>query len=471
MERDLIVYQFSRCKVEVGDLTDFLTRFAPESLPRDQRLAQLMDALVFCVEGYDEDEREIHSIPEVRAFYRKFHEAWPYWLYFCNLDQDVLRTMVLCCMESFVALKKDDQPDVMVEFDPPELLRFISRDFAPMNAMCERAGLSEEQIERRTRAVFEYFNLPCNAQPTSANAPTASSTMTVPEILKELEPYTGRFPMQAIRAAIAHREAITPELLRVVEAVAQDPVAFAAREGYMLHLFAMYLLAQFREQRAYRPLVKMFSAPGETPFDLAGDTVTEGLHNILASVYDGDPTPIEGLVEGENVNEYVRYAAIDTFIVLVESNQMSREEVVAYFRSLFQGKLKRTQSHVWNGLVCAVADLPAPELLEEVRQAYRNDLVDRSFARLEGIERDLSHPDRRRRERFAVITDVIAEMEWWAAFQPDDVKPSGQLSAAAPAPVPTSAVPAPRPQGVKVGRNDPCPCGSGKKYKKCCGKN
>jgi len=23
---------------------------------------------------------------------------------------------------------------------------------------------------------------------------------------------------------------------------------------------------------------------------------------------------------------------------------------------------------------------------------------------------------------------------------------------------------------AKVGRNDPCPCGSGKKYKKCCGK-
>lgn len=23
--------------------------------------------------------------------------------------------------------------------------------------------------------------------------------------------------------------------------------------------------------------------------------------------------------------------------------------------------------------------------------------------------------------------------------------------------------------GAKVGRNDPCPCGSGKKYKKCCG--
>ena len=27
-----------------------------------------------------------------------------------------------------------------------------------------------------------------------------------------------------------------------------------------------------------------------------------------------------------------------------------------------------------------------------------------------------------------------------------------------------------RNEGPKVGRNDPCPCGSGKKFKKCCGK-
>jgi len=33
------------------------------------------------------------------------------------------------------------------------------------------------------------------------------------------------------------------------------------------------------------------------------------------------------------------------------------------------------------------------------------------------------------------------------------------------APTPEQAI---RP-GPKVGRNDPCPCGSGKKYKKCCG--
>ena len=32
-----------------------------------------------------------------------------------------------------------------------------------------------------------------------------------------------------------------------------------------------------------------------------------------------------------------------------------------------------------------------------------------------------------------------------------------------------TAVKTVRRQGAKVGRNAPCPCGSGKKYKKCCG--
>jgi preprotein translocase subunit SecA len=35
---------------------------------------------------------------------------------------------------------------------------------------------------------------------------------------------------------------------------------------------------------------------------------------------------------------------------------------------------------------------------------------------------------------------------------------------------PTTSSPTSQPETPKVGRNEPCPCGSGKKYKKCCGK-
>ena len=297
--------------------------------------------------------------------------------------------------------------------------------------------------------------------------------MTIPEILKELEPYTGRFPRKAMQAAIEQREAITPELLRVVEAVADDPVKHAEREDYMLHLFALFLLAQFREKRAYAPIVEMVSAPGETPFDLVGDTVTEGLSQILASVYDGNPAPLHGLVESEAVNEYVRSAALDAFLVLEHAGQMPRAEVVEYFRSLFHGKLQRTHSYAWDGLVCAVADLPAHELLEEVRQAYAEGLVDDTVADLEGIEQDIATPKPWRRDRQHLITDAIAEMEWWAAFDPKEEwprkLPEPEASPTLPAPA-RYVAPQPVVREPKIGRNDPCPCGSGKKYKKCCGK-
>jgi len=175
--------------------------------------------------------------------------------------------------------------------------------------------------------------------------------------------------MEAMRAAIERREAITPELLRVLESVAAAPADWAERKDNMLPMFALFLLAQFREMPSYPLIVNIVSAPGEIPFDLFGDTITEGLSQILASVYDGNPGPLQGLVESEQVNDFVRGAALNTFLVLDHTEQMPRDKVVAYFSSLFHGKLPRAPSYAWSSLVCAVADLPAPELVEEVRQA------------------------------------------------------------------------------------------------------
>jgi hypothetical protein len=218
------------------------------------------------------------------------------------------------------------------------------------------------------------------------------------------------------------------------------------------------------------------SAPGEIPFDLFGDTITEGLSQVFASVYDGNPAPLHGLVENEQVNEFVRSAALNTFLVLEHTDQMPRDTVLEYIRSLFHGKLQRTPSYAWSSLVCVVADLPAPELLEDVRQAYADGFVDTMVADLEGIERDANAPKPRRRDRQHLITDAIAEMEWWASFHPEDSWPKKMPNTDIPMPsppphVPTSyAAPKPYVSEPKIGRNDRCPCGSGKKYKKCCGK-
>jgi hypothetical protein len=59
----------------------------------------------------------------------------------------------------------DGQPTVGVQCDPVELLRFLSRDFTPMNIICDRGQMSERGIYDRSKAVFEHFGLPFDAEP------------------------------------------------------------------------------------------------------------------------------------------------------------------------------------------------------------------------------------------------------------------------------------------------------------------
>jgi hypothetical protein len=174
MDGDLIFYTFSRSKLERGDFNHFLERFAFDKLPTGRRLRGMMNCILCTVDGYDHDPREMYSIPEVRRFYSAFHESWPYWLYFCNLEQDGLKTMVTACLSTFTAVKVDGQPTVGVQYDTLQLLDFVSRDLAPMNLICKRAGMFEDRIEQRTRAIFEYFGLPYDGE-TRAAKPASQS--------------------------------------------------------------------------------------------------------------------------------------------------------------------------------------------------------------------------------------------------------------------------------------------------------
>jgi preprotein translocase subunit SecA len=100
-------------------------------------------------------------------------------------------------------------------------------------------------------------------------------------------------------------------------------------------------------------------------------------------------------------------------------------------------------------------DLKAVEAIDTIRQAFRLDAVDISIAGdLEDVEIDLGLRERRITPRpyYPLLPGQLASME----------------------PSPGASVANSRqdfeeqPRPVKIGRNEPCPCGSGRKYKKCC---
>jgi hypothetical protein len=299
--------------------------------------------------------------------------------------------------------------------------------------------------------------------------------METAEIVREFERETGKFPLAAVEAAVADPEAIIPELLRIVEDTLERATLYGddGDGDYLGHLYAMFLLAQFRETRAYPLVVRFALLPGEPLETLGGDFITDSLGQVLASVCGGDLGGIQSVIENEDANEWARGAALGSLMTLVAAGQKSRDEIVSYFADLFRGKLVREWSHVWDMLISYSTDIYPAELLDDIEQAYEDDLVDPSFISFENVQRELAMGKDRRLARLAadphrrLVDDIVREMGSWACFE----EPARGARQASANPTPRAAVPTtPVRSKPKIGRNEPCPCGSGKKYKKCCGR-
>ena len=164
-EKDALVIVFTREQVRHRKLAHFLKTFGPSALPEGPALAAMMGSFQFLVDGWNDDPNELYAIPEIRKFYQHFHEAWPYWFFFCDLHTETLQMMTLSLLPNLKGFKRVGEPKAAVEYDPMDLLNFITRNFGPLNAMMERAGMSEMDIYNRTRDIFLYFNLPFDAKP------------------------------------------------------------------------------------------------------------------------------------------------------------------------------------------------------------------------------------------------------------------------------------------------------------------
>jgi hypothetical protein len=287
--------------------------------------------------------------------------------------------------------------------------------------------------------------------------------MEINKVLSELEYNKGYFPREAVRKAIAQKEEILSELLNILENTKKNIHRIEEDPRYMAHIYAMFLLAQFREKRAYPLIVDIFSHPGDTSDKIAGDFITEDLSRVLASVCHGDTKLIKQLIENKNANEYVRGVGLRALLILVVNGEKTLEEVTDYYKSLFRGKLEREHSMVWNELVLCATYLCAREVYEDIKNAYEDGLVDPFFINLVDVDKHLSLEWEeilnwlKENRHYQYIDDTISCMEWWDCF-----KPKKEVN---PMPLKLKK----KSKRKKIGRNDPCPCGSGKKYKKCCG--
>lgn len=293
-------------------------------------------------------------------------------------------------------------------------------------------------------------------------------------IVLDLDAKSGKLPVAAIEEARQHRELIIPHLVDVIrEAYAR--VQRDCLEGNA-HFLAFFLLSEFHSEEGFQMILDAMSLPGEWPFGLFGDAVTETFARILAQFAGDCPELLDDMIANRNLNEYVRWDAAQTYIYLVRDERMQRDEAVQRLRKQLRHALDQSDVEIITPLVSELAGFGAHEALEEIRESFETGLVDTfmvDFGTAKEMIADSESTFRRSIEYCPPtgIKDTIAELRIWASYDEEAKKPYREphrspQSVPGLAPVMASNVTAT--DSGRVGRNEPCPCGSGKKFKKCC---
>jgi hypothetical protein len=311
-------------------------------------------------------------------------------------------------------------------------------------------------------------------------APDPEQFRALDDILAALRVPAPEFPAAAIRAAERARGPINERLIELIETTRGE--VLAGREPPdNAHIFAMLLLAEFEEKRAFPAIASLFSLSEKHIDSIVGDFLTEDLPRVLASVSSGHIDDLAQIVEDRSRYEYVRSAALSAVAALVQRGVLTRDAAGDYLRLLIYERLEREPSAVWDEVGNIVLDLYLDDLFEEVRDLIRSGLIPSFALHLSDVDRTLREGRDRVQARFESnphlrpVRDVVAETKWWACFKEDDdvatleegEKDQDHLHDCDDPHCGHEGVTVRR-ESPKVGRNDPCPCGSGKKYKKCC---
>lgn len=161
---DKIDYEFRWPAVQAGDCSDFLQTFGLEHLPTGPDLRPFLNRFGFVLTGYDDDPHAIYEIPEARAFYQAFRQAWPFWFFACDLARPCLRSMTFCCLPTLQVVSRAGASARSVRLDQREVAQFVLENYRGLNLLCERAGMTEQENRERRQRIFEYYRPVWNGQ-------------------------------------------------------------------------------------------------------------------------------------------------------------------------------------------------------------------------------------------------------------------------------------------------------------------
>ncbi|MDE6619028.1 MAG: DUF1186 domain-containing protein [Lachnospiraceae bacterium] len=296
--------------------------------------------------------------------------------------------------------------------------------------------------------------------------------------IEKISYYSEKLPKKEFDLISANRDAAIPYLRDAVDKVIREKDN--PDDEYSLQFYGIYLLAQFQDRESFPKLMELAMLPEDTLDILIGDTLTECLKDILYNTYNGDLELLKQSVWNKEASDYARVAMLDVIGQLYLDQTLGRQELQDFLRQIVYEK-KSIGDYIYTRVAQLIYRCHFTDMLPELKRLYQDERVDRCA--IGGYDScvDQMFSYRKRNERFCKSPIVAWKMlNDWAMFEiPDGIeleeedeseedKEESRMIEDFFRELNSREDKTEQRRNVKIGRNDPCPCGSGKKYKQCC---
>jgi hypothetical protein len=179
-----------------------------------------------------------------------------------------------------------------------------------------------------------------------------------------------------------------------------------------------------------------------------GDFLMDNTPHILAHISNDATHLLALMLNDKTINEYVRNTAARSLVIIAAAHPESKPKVIQAIKNVAQ---KESNINTRTMLVDSLVDLKDPDLYSYLKDSITTGFITEDFF-------DLSWLDA-----------IYAEKEYAQC----DITPRNPLNIFSNHPTniyqkTNNHIPPSVYNSKSIGRNDKCPCGSGKKYKKCC---
>lgn len=248
--------------------------------------------------------------------------------------------------------------------------------------------------------------------------------------------------------------------------------------SFVVHSF--YFLAELKAQESLNKILEVLSQ-GEEYIDLfLGDFITDNIWEVLFKLRTDDLSLLKEFMLKPGIYTYTKTEVSHTLAQVVLHYPDRKNEVVKWFDDVFNYYLNCTiednviDSEMIGLLVASIIDFKGFELLPTIKKLDDKGYIFEGICgTFEDIEFAFTDKDdvHNRKEDILTIKDRYKQItNTWAGYQDEPINvPDSYYQSGMDAYLDQNDGQQQPLINIKgVGRNAPCPCESGKKYKKCC---